>query len=176
VTTPALFERLAALKELRRTGWVQRQVDRPESVADHSLSVAVLAALEAHRRGLDPARAALLAVFHDLPEAIVGDRVPGELSPREKRRREEAAARQLDSEAEAGGWLAELWQEFETGRTPEARLVRALDRAEAALQAHVYRRRATGDHAALLDLAQRCRARVDDVQLQERLLPLEDEA
>lgn len=170
---PTLVERLHALKDLPRSGWVQRDVPDPESVADHSLALAALAALEARRRGLDPGRAALLAVFHDLPESIAGDRVPGELPPDEKRKRERDAARQIDAEAAAGGWLLEIWNEFESGSSPEARLVRSLDRAEAALQGLAYARQGRGERAALLDLAGRCRARVDDDELRERLLPQE---
>src|SRR5688572_10646893 len=74
---------LARLKRVKRTGWLDRGIPEAgvESVADHSLSVALLAwacAVERREHGvsLDPARVALLAVIHDLPEAETGDAPP----------------------------------------------------------------------------------------------------
>jgi len=65
---------------LIRTGWMQRGVppSMGESVADHSFSAAILAyeiALELEGNGIDvdPERAALIALYHDLHEVIVGD-------------------------------------------------------------------------------------------------------
>ena len=65
---------------LVRTGWMQRGVPPSlgESVADHSFSAALIAyemALELEENGveIDPERAALVALYHDLHEVIVGD-------------------------------------------------------------------------------------------------------
>jgi putative hydrolases of HD superfamily len=78
-----LARNLAALKALRRTGWLDRGVNAGlvESVADHSLSVAILAwvsALERAHEGadLDPQRVLLLAIVHDLAESEAGDAPP----------------------------------------------------------------------------------------------------
>jgi putative hydrolase of HD superfamily len=64
---------LGVLKRLRRTGWSHVGVRDAESVADHSLRVAQLASLIAVEEGADPARAALLAVWHDSQETRTGD-------------------------------------------------------------------------------------------------------
>lgn len=71
------------LKRVPRQGWLDRGVSplETESVADHSLGVALLAwmaALEARADGadLDPARVLALALVHDLPEAEIGDWTP----------------------------------------------------------------------------------------------------
>jgi putative hydrolase of HD superfamily len=79
----ALARRLITLKSVARTGWLDRGVEPrlAESVADHSLGVALLAwacALERQRDGLalDPQRVLLLALVHDLPEAETGDTPP----------------------------------------------------------------------------------------------------
>jgi 5'-deoxynucleotidase YfbR-like HD superfamily hydrolase len=78
-----LARNLAALKALPRTGWFDRGVNAGlvESVADHSLAVAVLAwalALERVSDGadLDPQRVLLLAIIHDLAESEAGDAPP----------------------------------------------------------------------------------------------------
>ena len=79
----AFADRLLTLKAVPRTGWLDRGVDPRlvESVADHTLSMALLAwacALERARAGaaLDPERVLLLALLHDLPEADTGDTPP----------------------------------------------------------------------------------------------------
>lgn len=71
------------LKRVPRQGWLDRGVPplEAESVADHTLGVALLAwmaALEARNTGvdLDPERVLALALVHDLPEAEIGDWTP----------------------------------------------------------------------------------------------------
>jgi 5'-deoxynucleotidase YfbR-like HD superfamily hydrolase len=78
-----LARNLAALKALPRTGWSDRGVNAGlvESVADHSLAVAVLAwamALERVCDGedLDPHRVLVLGLIHDLAESEAGDAPP----------------------------------------------------------------------------------------------------
>ena len=78
-----LAEQIQRLKRVPRQGWLDRGVPplAAESVADHSLGVALLAwmaALEARAAGanLDPARVLTLALIHDVPEAEIGDWTP----------------------------------------------------------------------------------------------------
>src|SRR5215470_11111644 len=67
-----VFE-MGVLKRLRRAGWWHVGVRDPESVAEHSLRVAQLAALIAAEEGGDPARAAYLGMWHDSQETRIGD-------------------------------------------------------------------------------------------------------
>jgi putative hydrolase of HD superfamily len=71
------------LKSVPRTGWLDRGVPPlvVESVADHSLGVALLAwgcALQRRAEGvaIDPERVLMLAILHDLAEAETGDVPP----------------------------------------------------------------------------------------------------
>ncbi|HCT75533.1 MAG TPA: HAD family hydrolase [Micromonosporaceae bacterium] len=64
---------MGVLKRVRRAGWWHAGIRDPESVAEHSLRVSQLAALIAAQEGADPARAALLAVWHDSQETRTGD-------------------------------------------------------------------------------------------------------
>jgi putative hydrolase of HD superfamily len=71
------------LKSVRRTGWLDRGVDpiNVESVADHTLGVALLAwaaAVERNATGgqFDADRVLKLALLHDLAEAETGDLPP----------------------------------------------------------------------------------------------------
>jgi putative hydrolase of HD superfamily len=115
-------------------------VERPESVADHSFAMALLAWRIARGvPGVDAARVALMALLHDLPEARLTD-IP---DPAKRRLPEGAFA-----EAEAGvvreQWpddddAVALMEEFREGRTEEAKLARACDNLEFLLQAAFYR-------------------------------------
>ncbi|MFI5893066.1 HD family hydrolase [Actinoplanes sp. NPDC051513] len=64
---------LGLLKRVRRSGWWHAGVSDPESIADHTMRAAQLAALIAAEEGADPARAAFLALWHDSQETRTGD-------------------------------------------------------------------------------------------------------
>jgi putative hydrolase of HD superfamily len=64
---------LGLLKRVSRSGWWQAGIKEPESVADHSMRTAQLAALIAAEEGADPVRAAFLALWHDTQETRTGD-------------------------------------------------------------------------------------------------------
>jgi putative hydrolase of HD superfamily len=61
------------LKNVPRTGWLRAGVRMPESVAEHSWRVSVLAYFIAHAEGADAEHAAVLGMFHDLAEVRTGD-------------------------------------------------------------------------------------------------------
>lgn len=159
------FMRLAdRLKEIRRQGWVDRGVQSPESTADHSWAVALFAWLLAlERDDLDEGRVLLLALVHDLPEALAGDATPfdrfrdeqGAISPDHFRNAPDYEAgetgrkHELEREAlremiknlpgELADRIAGAWEEYGAGVTPEARFVRQLDKLETLVQAELYR-------------------------------------
>lgn len=64
---------LGLLKRIRRSGWWHVGVRDPESVAEHTMRAAQLAALIAAEEGADPARASFLALWHDSQETRTGD-------------------------------------------------------------------------------------------------------
>ena len=144
---PALssYLRLMRLKRLYRQGWLKRGLPEElcESVAEHSFGTALLALLiagEAGRGGefgeLDSGRAALLALVHEMGESYAGDITPVDGVSRERKEKLErdAIMKALDGHPDRD-WLLSLWEEFEGGKTPEARFVRQLDRLEMGLQA-----------------------------------------
>ena len=64
------------LKTTKRTGWVYRKVQSPESVSDHMYRMAMLSFLLADQQDdispLQKDRCIKLALVHDLAECIVG--------------------------------------------------------------------------------------------------------
>ncbi len=67
-----LFE-AGTLKATARTGWWMAGVRQPETVAEHSWRTSLIASIIAQMEGADPAKAALLAVWHDTGETRTGD-------------------------------------------------------------------------------------------------------
>src|SRR5262245_45598772 len=61
------------LKTTARTGWTLAGIAKVESVADHSFRTAVIGVILASLEGADPARTALLCLFHDTTETRLGD-------------------------------------------------------------------------------------------------------
>jgi len=111
-------------KTEKRTGWVNERVPLPESVADHMFRMAVMALTCGEMHGaehegsmctcgasssspssqpspsthIDPLRATLMALIHDLAESLVGDITPtaySGITKTEKSRREAAAMEQI---------------------------------------------------------------------------------
>ena len=138
----AYFE-FSHLKQLYRQGWLQRGIspERCESVAEHSFGVAVLAFLLAETVGvnLDTCKVIRMALLHDFGEIYAGDITPADGMERVDKYNLErqAVQRVLEKLPNSATYIA-LWEEYEAGRTPEARFVRQMDRLEMILQASVY--------------------------------------
>ena len=105
----------------------------------------------------------MLALCHDLPEALAGDATPfdeqiqlGDIEPERLVRSRPAYSASADRakcqveeralQEMTGGLpqalrrlIVDAWEEYEAGETPEARLVRQIDKLEALLQADEYR-------------------------------------
>lgn len=136
------YVQINQLKQLYRQGWLRRGVprDRCETVAEHTAGVAWLTLLLAPETdGLDPERALRMALIHDLGETHAGDITLADgVSEADKHARERLALQAVVARLPRGGdWLA-LWDEYELGRSPEARFVREVDRLEMGLQAAIY--------------------------------------
>ncbi|MFI1205694.1 HD family hydrolase [Streptomyces sp. NPDC020883] len=64
---------MGMLKRAKRSGWWIAGVKDPESIAEHSFRVGVIGAVLAMMEGADPAKVALMCLFHDTQETRVGD-------------------------------------------------------------------------------------------------------
>jgi putative hydrolases of HD superfamily len=114
--------------------------DRRENDAEHSwhLALMVMTLVEYAEPGLDQLRALQMVLVHDLVEIDAGDTI-AYASPAEQAaqaERERAAAERVFGllPPDQAARFRALFEEFEARRTPEARLARALDRAQAILQ------------------------------------------
>lgn len=124
------------LKNVLRTAYTSQ--GRHESTAEHSWRLALLAAVfTAERPGLNRERVLLMCLVHDLGEAYEGD-IPAiaQGDPSAKEASERTAVERLTAilPAAAGAMIREVWEEYEACQTPEARWVKALDKAETIIQ------------------------------------------
>jgi len=141
----AFFHLIEQLKTQKRTGWLNEKIPDAESIGDHMYRMSVLA-LCATDESLDIPKCVMMAVVHDLAEAIVGDIAPSDGIPKETKARLEAGAmhtivHEMLHDSLAAQRIQALWMEYETGETPEAKFVKDLDRIEMALQASEYEQR-----------------------------------
>lgn len=138
---------LDTLADLPRTGWLLRGVRPCESIADHTFGVALVAlllvdALRAEGHVVDGERVLAMAIVHDAPEARTGDiPMPSKTAEIEHAvdELEQRLVRELLPEA-----LAARWREAEAGQTLEARIVKAADKLQMMIKAHVYERQGRG--------------------------------
>lgn len=109
-------------------------LERYENSAEHSWQIAMLAASLAPHAGsaIDINRVIRMLLVHDIGEIDTGDTlVYAEGDWKERKAAELAAVKRIFGllpEQQGAAFLA-LWQEFETGETPEARFAHAVDRA-----------------------------------------------
>lgn len=124
------------LKAVTRTAWTHD--GRRESTAEHSWRLGLVCRLAAGRLpGLNREKVLMMSLIHDMGELYGGDHFGGTVpGPQEKTDEESRAVRKAFSllpEREAESLLA-LWREYNANATPEARLVKALDKAETIIQ------------------------------------------
>uniref|UniRef100_A0A7S1B0C6 HD domain-containing protein n=1 Tax=Noctiluca scintillans TaxID=2966 RepID=A0A7S1B0C6_NOCSC len=148
-----------ALKKIKRTGWVMRQIPLPESDADHMHRCAMCAMLlsqppdprddystpdtdKFHPQKVNQARLLRMAVTHDVCEALAGDITPFcdpsvVASKHDKEDQAMQAIKQVVGDL-LGQELYSLWAEYEAGETIEALYCKDIDKFEMVVQAFEY--------------------------------------
>jgi putative hydrolase of HD superfamily len=136
-----------------RSGFVLRGVDDPESIAEHTWHVLFLVwALGPRVEGVDVGRAIEMALIHDLAELRIGDlpRTSVHYFPAGAKQAAEAAA-MADILAPLPEHSRALFEDYEQGRSPEARFVKACDKLQLMLKVTMYERWGEGALAEFWD-------------------------
>jgi putative hydrolase of HD superfamily len=130
------------LKTTKRTGWVMREVPEPESVADHSWRISLMAMVASFSDNVNTDKCIKMALVHDLAEAAVGDITPHcGVSDSDKHQLELDAITKMTNmlgDSMGSEEILGLWKEYEDGTTEEAKLVKDMDKLEMILQAQEY--------------------------------------
>lgn len=139
-----LQQQVVFLREVDRLKSVLRMTtigdrSRRENSAEHSWHIALMAlTLSGHApAGVDVGRVIRMLLIHDLVEIDAGDTFAFDAAANhDKADRERAAADRLFGLIADGPGpeFRHLWEEFEAGDTPDARMANALDRFAALLQ------------------------------------------
>ncbi|MBM3895447.1 MAG: HD domain-containing protein [Thaumarchaeota archaeon] len=135
------FEQAIGLKSIHRKGWTTKVgIKEPESVADHSYSMTVMSLVLAELQTLDVQKVATMSLIHDLAESLVGDYTPDEISLKQKMNLENNAMKEIlsDLPATLAKKYEKIWNEYQSAKTKEAKLVHEIDKLEMAFQARKY--------------------------------------
>lgn len=129
----ALLMELDQLKSVLRRTRVKSAEGRLENSAEHSWHVALMAILmEEHaNEPVDIARVVKMLLIHDVVEIDAGDTFVYDVAATaEQEQKELDAAQRLFGmlPAEQGQSLLQLWLEFESAQTADAKFAKALDR------------------------------------------------
>lgn len=142
-----LFEAIHPLDRVQRAGFILRGVTEPESVAAHSHFVALMTLLflDQYPEIFDRDRALTMALIHDLCESKLMD-IPMPSADAHLREAKDEAEVNITREL-LGGFgerLIEYQRDFVEARSPEARLVRGIDKAQMMIKVLMYEREGRG--------------------------------
>lgn len=133
------------LKRTIRTGWSQRGVVQPESVAAHSFGVVFIALVLAETidESFNLASVLAMAALHDLPEGLTTD-IPTPawrfLPQGAKESAERQAMMTMIGATTLESRFMAWWEESLLNQTPESHLVHDADKLDQFLQAYLYER------------------------------------
>jgi putative hydrolase of HD superfamily len=161
------FTESGKLKTMPRSGWVLRGIKNPESIAEHTFRVALMAwTLGIQKHNFNIEKLIKIALVHDLCEVYAGDITPYDtILPKNARKRKEMlqtwprfseiqkkrlseskykkekqGLEKLTKNLPAGlkKEMEMLWLDYEKGLSKEGRFFRQIDRAENLLQSLEY--------------------------------------
>jgi len=135
-----LLLEVQALDRVPRLGYLLRGVSDAESISEHSWQVALLSwIVAAEEPEIDTGKVLEMALIHDLAELRLGDlpRTAARYLPQGAKKSAEAAAA-AEILAPLGEHPLRLFEEYEQGASPEARLVKACDKLQLMLKVSVY--------------------------------------
>jgi putative hydrolase of HD superfamily len=137
------FKTAANLKKIPRQGWVDKlSLNNPESVADHSYSMAIMSMVISDLEKYDSEKILKMVLLHDLSESHIGDYTPEQISKEKKNELENDAFNEIVKKLPDSLQIPyqKIWQEYQKNNSPEANIVHQIDKLEMALQAKIYQK------------------------------------
>ncbi len=129
------------LKKISRQGWIDKlSLDNPESVADHSYSMAIMGMVISDLQNYDSEKIIKMILLHDLAESKIGDYTPEQLSKEKKNKLENNAFDEIIKNLPDLIKLQylQIWQEYQENNSSESKIVHQIDKLEMVLQAKIY--------------------------------------
>jgi len=137
------FKTVENLKNVSRQGWIDKlSINNPESVADHSYSMAVMSMVMSDLGNYDSEKILKMVLLHDLAESKIGDYTPDQLSKKEKNGLENNAFLEIVENLPYAikSQYVKIWKEYQENNSSESRMVHQIDKLEMALQAKLYQK------------------------------------
>jgi len=135
------FKTAINLKKIHRQGWIDKlSIEKPESVADHSYSMAIMGMIMSDLEDYNSEKIIKMILLHDLAESKIGDYTPGQIDLEKKNDIENTAFLKILKNLPNSiiSQYQNIWKEYQKNESPESQIVHQLDRLEMALQAKTY--------------------------------------
>jgi len=123
------FKIAANLKKISRQGWIDRlSLENPESVADHSYSMAIISMVISDLENYNSEKILKMVLLHDLAESKIGDYTPEQLNKEKKNNLENNAFNEIikDLPDLIKSQYLQIWQEYQENISPESKIVHQL--------------------------------------------------
>ena len=137
------FKNASNLKNISRQGWIDElSIKHPESVADHSYSMAIMAMIISDLDNYNSEKILKMVLLHDLAESKIGDFTPNKISKNEKEKLENNAFNEIIEQLPNSikSEYDKIWKEYQNNSSLEAQIVHQIDKLEMALQAKIYQK------------------------------------
>jgi putative hydrolase of HD superfamily len=144
------FKNALNLKNISRQGWIDKlSIDHPESVADHSYSMAIMGMVISDLENYDSEKMLKMILLHDLAESKIGDFTPEQITQDKKEQIENKAYYEIISTLPDTIKLqyGKIWEEYQKQESPESTIVHQIDKLEMILQAKMYQKRGASPEA-----------------------------
>lgn len=139
-----LLQQINFIKEIDKVKYIQRKTklfnsDRNENDAEHSwhLAMMTLVLAEHSDEPIDVLKVLKMVLIHDIVEIDAGDTFIYDTAKNHSNTEEERAAANrifgMLPKEQAEEFIS-IWEEFESGQTPEAKFAKSMDRLEPLLQ------------------------------------------
>ena len=131
------------LKTISRQGWIDKlSIKNPESVADHSYLMAIMAMIISDLENYDSEKILKMTLLHDLAESKIGDITPEQMTSENKMKIENDAFNEIIDQLPetVKSQYLEIWKEYQNNNSKESLFVHQIDKLEMALQAKIYQK------------------------------------
>ena len=165
------------LKNVHRQGWIDKlSIENPESVADHSYSMAIMAMIISDLENYDSEKILKMTLLHDLAESKIGDITPEQMNPENKREIENKAFEEIIGKLPDRLQLqySQIWKEYQDNSTKESQIVHQIDKLEMALQAKIYQKNNVGLNS-IEPFLESAKSSITDKKLKELFTKIVDE-
>jgi putative hydrolase of HD superfamily len=146
------FKTAVNLKNIARQGWIDKlSIEYPESVADHSYSMAIIGMVISDLENYDSEKMLKMILLHDLAESKIGDYTPNQISKENKTKIENNAYDEIINMLPDAIKLqyGEIWGEYQKQESPESKIVYQIDKLEMVLQAKMYQKKGAPTEAVV---------------------------